>query len=161
MTGIMSKLVVAVVSVVLLVGGAPLGRTQSSTPRETTWVTNGPVHAIASSPATVYIGGVFTYVGPCTGNGVPIDAATGQAAATFPNVNGLIFACVPDGSGGWYIGGNFTDVGGLPRNRLAHIRADGAVDPSWNPNPNLLVRALAVSGSTVYAGGDFWSIGGQ
>lgn len=57
---------------------------QSSIPREETWVTNGTVSAIVATPATTYIGGAFTYVGPYTGNGVPIDAATGQPAGAFP-----------------------------------------------------------------------------
>ena len=49
---------------------------QSSIPREETWVTNGTVSAIATTPTTTYIGGEFTYVGPYTGSGVPIDATT-------------------------------------------------------------------------------------
>jgi hypothetical protein len=59
-------------------------RAQSSTPREETWVTNGKVSAIVRTANTVYIGGEFTYVGPCTGYGVPLDATTGRPAATFP-----------------------------------------------------------------------------
>jgi len=37
---------------------------QSSIPREETWVTNGLVSAIATTPTTTSIGGQFTYVGP-------------------------------------------------------------------------------------------------
>jgi len=136
-------------------------RAQSSTPRKETWVTNGSVHAIVRTPDTVYIGGEFTHVGPVTGGGVPLDASTGAPVATFPRVNGTVYACVPDGSGGWFIGGSFDRVGGVVRNNIAHILANGSVDLTWNPNANYDVYAITVSGSTVYAGGDFWSIGGQ
>jgi len=139
-------------------GGA---RGQSSMPREETCVTNGPVLAIARTASTVYIGGEFSYVGPYTGGFVPISASTGQPVGVFPRVNGFVYACVPDGAGGWFIGGEFTKVGGVGRNNIAHIRADGSVDTAWNPNANNRVFALAISGSTVYAGGQFWSIGGQ
>ena len=76
----------------------------SSTPREETWVTNGAVNAIVTTPTTTYIGGEFTYVGPCTGNGVPIDTGTGAAVGVYPKVTGYVYATVPDGAGGWYIG---------------------------------------------------------
>ena len=101
---------------------------QSSIPREETWVTNGSVSAIVRTADTVYIGGRFTYVGPSTGTGVPIDTASGQPAATFPPVTGTVFASIPDGAGGWYIGGQFTQVGGARRfvffSRLRALKPD-------------------------------------
>jgi len=138
-----------------------VGHAQSSTPREETCVTDGAVWAIARTANTVYIGGDFTYVGPYTGGFVPISAATGRAVAVFPKVNGSVYACVPDGAGGWFIGGELTKIGGVARNNIAHIRADGSVDTAWNPNANDRVYALAVSGTIVYAGGEFTTIGGQ
>ena len=104
-------------------------RAQNYTVREDTWITNGPVRAIVTTPETTYIGGDFTHVGPFTGGGVPIDASTGAAVATYPKVNGTVIACIPDGSGGWYIGGYFDKVGGVVRNNIAHILANGSVDP--------------------------------
>jgi hypothetical protein len=124
------------------------------------WVTNGPVHSIVSDAGTIYIGGEFTRVGPATGGGVPIDAASGGLPASFPRVAGDVKAVVPDGSGGWYIGGSFTAVGSVPRFNLAHLGSDLSVT-AWNPDANDWVLALSVSGSTVYAGGWFTSIGGQ
>ena len=134
---------------------------QSSIPDPDAWVTNGWVYAIARSADTTYIGGEFTYVGQYTGNGVPIDAASGTPVSVYPKVNGTVYATVSDGSGGWYIGGDFEQVGGVTRNHIAHILPDGSVDAAWNPNVNYGVYALAVSGTTVYAGGWFTSIGGQ
>ena len=134
---------------------------QSSEPRGNMCFTNGTVRAIVRTEDTVYIGGDFTHVRPHTGYGVPIDTSTGKAVSEFPKVNSTIWACVSDGSGGWYIGGEFTEVGGLTRNRIAHILSDFSVDDSWNPNADNSIYCLAVSGSTVYAGGNFTSIGGQ
>ena len=125
---------VAALATMLNVLGAQRALGQSSTPREETWVTNGAVEAIVRTTDTIYIGGNFTYVGPNTGSGVPLDNATGQPVATFPKVNGTVNASVSDGIGGWYIGGSFTPVGGEARNRIAPILARGTVDPAWNPH---------------------------
>ena len=142
---------------------------QSNIPCEETWITNGPVGAIATTPSTTYIGGNFNYVGPYTGNGVPIDATTGKPVGQFPKVSGSVVACVSDGADGWYIGGDFTQVGTVKRNRIAHLLSNGTVDLAWDPNANGgggtstvgRVEALVVSGTTVYVGGYFTEIGGQ
>jgi hypothetical protein len=124
-------------------------------------VTNGPVQAIARTADSLFIGGLFTYVGPPTGSGVPVDTGSGVPFSSFAEVNGPVETCAADGSGGWYIGGSFSDVGDLPRSGLAHIMPDGSVDPAWNPNPSGAVYDLVLSGSTLYAGGDFTTVGGQ
>jgi hypothetical protein len=121
------------------------------------WVTNGTVNATALAGDTLYMGGLFTYVGPRTGGGAPI-ATSGAPLSGFPKVHGIVRAVAADGSGGWFIGGGFDSVGSVARANLAHIRSDLTVAPS--PNANGEVRALAVSGSTVYVGGDFTFIGG-
>ena len=126
----------------------------------TLWFANDEVHAVVRVGNTIYIGGRFTYVGPVTGGGVPLDAASGVPAGSFPKVTGNVRAVARDGGGGWYIGGQFDAVGGVARSNIAHVLADGTVS-AWNPNADLPVSTLAVSGSAVYAGGDFTSIGGQ
>ncbi len=127
------------------------------------WVTNSGVESVVVNDATntIYIGGNFTLVGPPTGGGGVIDAASGTVDTGFPNVNGIIYAVAPDGSGGWYIGGIFTYVGGIARNNIAHIKSDKTLDASWNPDADGFVYAIAVSGSTVYVGGNFTNIGGH
>jgi trimeric autotransporter adhesin len=126
-----------------------------------TWVTNGSVRAICQAGYIIYIGGLFTRVGPYTGCGVPVSASTGTAETKFPKVNGTIHAVCPDGNGGWYIGGIFTKVNGVARNNIAHVAANGDLNPLWNPDGNGQVLSLVRSGITVYAGGSFSSIGGQ
>ena len=143
---------------------------QRKTPRAATWVTNGPVYAIATTPSTTYIGGQFTYVGPNTGGAAVLDRTTGALVGAFPAVGGDVYACVSDGAAGWFIGGFFTSIGGVQRNNIAHILANGSLDLAWNPNAEGItstqidapgVYALAVAGGLLYVGGAFSSIGGQ
>jgi hypothetical protein len=113
------------------------------------WVTNSYVSAIAPVGDKVYIGGAFTYVGPYTGCGVPIDSSTGAPLPAFPKINGAVYASCADGNGGWFIGGVFTAVEGVPRNNIAHILPGRSLDTAWNPNPSGMVgatiRALATA----------------
>src|SRR5213078_436787 len=132
---------------------------QGGSLRSEFWSTNGVVNALAISGNTLYVGGEFTHVGPVTGPGVPIDAATGLPVAGFPAVDGCIYAAVSDGAGGWFVGGSFQAIGGAPRSNLAHVLSDMSVAP-WNPQPNTTVLAIALSGSTVYFGGSFSDVGG-
>src|SRR2546426_1486999 len=99
-------LVVAAVCV-LVSSGAGFAQTID----ENLWVTNGPVRAVVRDGGTIYIGGDFTQVGPATGGGVPLDAASGALPPSFPKVVGVVFAVISDGAGGWYLGGSFSAVG--------------------------------------------------
>ncbi len=135
-----------------------------------TYVTNGPVHAIARTADTIYIGGRFDRVGPRTGPGVEVGldgvrtpglpeiAGTGPTS-TF-GAGGVVNSVVPDGTGGWYVAGLFSHVGGVPRSNLAHIRADRSVDPAFAPAPNEMVETIVLSGTTLYAAGPFTSVSG-
>ena len=121
----------------------------SSTPDTNVWVTNGNVYSIAAAPdGSAYIGGSFTYVGPVTGGGAMVSAASGALKSRLGKGPGGVEVAVPDGKGGYYIGGDFVKAGGLTRRHIAHILASGAVDRRFNPNANSTVFALAVSGST-------------
>ncbi|HET9233555.1 MAG TPA: T9SS type A sorting domain-containing protein [Candidatus Eisenbacteria bacterium] len=122
---------------------------------------DGTVEAIVIDGNTLYLGGLFRYIGPITGPLLVADAATGQVS-TIPRVTGSeIDVVVSDGTGGWYIGGQFTEVNGVPRSNIAHILADHSVD-TWDPGiTGGAVRAILVQGSTVYVGGSFRSAGGQ
>ena len=138
----------------------------------TLWVTDQPVEAMVRSGNILYIGGSFTYVGPSTGNGVVLNAATGKLTQT-PSLGvvGEIRASIPDGKGGWYIGGIFTVVQGRQRTGLAHILPNGQLDPDWDAvvsgagEPGMaapgMVYTLALRGNTVYAGGNFTAVDGQ
>lgn len=144
----------------LVQAGAINAHAQSSTPRADNLVTDGPVRAIACTSTTTYIGGSFSFVGPYTGGGVPISAATAKPVPGFPIVNGTVHACVSDGKGGWFIGGDFTRVGGLERHAMAHILSSGAVDSAWKPVFDGWVYAMGLSGSKLYVGGSFDTVNG-
>lgn len=124
------------------------------------WGTDGTVTAVVRSGNTVFVGGAFANVGPCTGSGVPLNACGAALPSSYAKVVGTVRAVVPDGAGGWYIGGSFSAVGGQARRNLAHILAGGAV-AAWAPNPDGIVWALAVKGGVVYAGGGFGMIGNR
>jgi hypothetical protein len=145
----------------LLVSTPPALAAPSSAPDET-WVTDGRVQSMEYVGDKVYLGGSFRQVGPNTGFGVALSATEGNWDASFPKVDGNVFAAVADGNGGWYIGGDFSKVGSSERSRLAHILPDGQVD-SWSPSANNTVRALALSpdGSRLYLGGTFTNVNGS
>ncbi|MBD0255853.1 MAG: T9SS type A sorting domain-containing protein [Cytophagales bacterium] len=137
----------------------------------TLWVTDGPVEAMVRSGGIIYIGGSFSYVGPSTGNGVTLNAATGRLTQTPAlGVAGEIRTAIPDGKGGWYLGGTFTVVQGKQRTGLAHILPNGLLDSDWAPvvsggEPGIAalgtVLTLALRENTVYAGGNFTEANGQ
>lgn len=116
--------------------------------------------AIARTGNTLYIGGTFSSVGPCTGGGVPLSRASSDLPGNFPKVAGTVLAVIADGSGGWFIGGRFSAVGTLPRLNLAHVLRDGTVS-NLAPQPNGAVSCLALGGGALFVGGEFTSIAGQ
>jgi len=91
------------------------------------WGTDGGVNAMARSDDILYIGGVFTKLGPKTGPVAALGASDGLLASGYkqPKI-GLttgtmnVTAIVVDG-GTVYAGGNFTHMGGLPHPYLAAI----------------------------------------
>lgn len=133
---------------------------RAQVPDSALWVANGEVRAMVESGNTLYLGGDFTEVGPSTGAGVPIDAATGAVPSGFPKVAGYVNTVVPDGSGGWFIGGEFNSVGGVPRSNLAHVLADHSVS-AWNPGADRRVNDLLLMGGRLYIAGFFNTVAGQ
>src|SRR4030042_1310757 len=111
--GLMKGLGVALLSLVLAVftpvflGSRGIEQAQaapSSTPVEEFWETDNTVYGVFPSGDLIYLGGEFHYVGPHTGGGVPIDAASGIPTNPYPEVNGIVYTALPDGSGGWFVG---------------------------------------------------------
>ena len=145
--------------VLALALGLAGGAARAQTLRSDFFITNGQVNALALRGSTLYVGGIFTFVGPVTGGGVPVDTGTGVPASGFPVVNGSVLAAVADGSGGWFVGGQFTTVGNVARANLAHVLADHSVDP-WNPGANNIVRTLLLRAGVLYVGGDFTTLAG-
>ncbi len=127
-------------------------------------VTDGPIDAITNDGNTIYIGGVFSYVGPNTGGGASVDLTTSYVNSSTPRVDGTVDVAVPDGTGGWYLGGSFDTIGGILARNVAHIKSDLSVDPNWNPlttSTDGTVYSMVVSGSIIYIGGQFTDVDGQ
>jgi len=127
------------------------------------------VLAISDHADTVYLGGLFSTIGPthtARKRLAAINANNGELLAWDPNLSGggafTDVAALAVSSNTIYVGGVFDTIGsatGATRNNLAAFNANGAL-LDWAPNPNVAVSALAVSGNTVYVGGDFDTIGG-
>jgi len=135
---------------------------QSLTLQDNWWEPNGEVKSIVKDSANnlLYLGGSFTYIGPNEKNGSQVNAETGEVSFEFVNPNGIVYASISDGNGGWYIGGTFTIVGDSLRDNLAHINQFGLVT-SWKPEVNGTVFALTESDSILYIGGDFTTVNNQ
>ena len=151
---------VAVVAAVCAVAAGSARAQVAATPASSL-TTNYRVDALAAGPGNVlYAGGSFDWLAMPTGHLAWFDAS-GARDAAWPDVDGLIFAAVADGAGGWYVSGDFSHVGGRRRANLAHIEAGGALDPLWAPAAKGAVHALSVVGDTLYLGGLFKAIDGQ
>jgi hypothetical protein len=153
-------LAVATAATAFVLPGHPAEAVASPTPTPS-WVANGDVHAVLEAGGRTYLGGTFDQVGPNTGFGVQLDAATGTLPTSFAKVDGHVYVTVPNGKGGWYIGGDFVHVttdadGTQSKHNGAEIKADGTIG-SWNPNTDLPIRAIVPdpSGSRIYVGGEF------
>ncbi|MEP7027307.1 MAG: FlgD immunoglobulin-like domain containing protein [Candidatus Eisenbacteria bacterium] len=127
--------------------------------RDDLWVTNGFVYTNTILGNTMYIGGLFTRIGPATGNFMPVDGTTGLKTLPALNVDGAVNAIVADGSGGFILGGSFKHYAGAGRASLARIDATGNLT-SWNPGVTGIVKSLAIGGGRVYIGGAFSQVGG-
>ena len=124
------------------------------------WGVDNTVAALARSGNTLYVGGAFRRVGPCTGGAVALPTHCADGRKPFPKVTGYVYTIEPDDRGGWFLAGNFTAVGGVPRYSLAHVLDDGSVAP-WNPNPNDWAGTVLLRGNTVYVSGFFATISGK
>ncbi len=149
---------VALAATAFVLPGQSAQASAANMPDTSAWVTNGDVHTVVAGNGRTYLGGTFDQVGPNTGFGVSLDAATGALPAAFASkVNGPVYAAVSDGNGGWYIGGDFTRVAGKSLHNAAYIRPDGTAG-GWNPSPDLAVYAIAVDRDRIYIGGEFSSV---
>jgi hypothetical protein len=103
---------------------------------------------------------LWTLLAGCSAGEDPAFSSVGgpSTGEAFPEANDVVFALVPDGSGGVYAGGRFTEVGRFPRPMLAHILADGTVDVSWTPTADGPVTALLLHEKTLYVGGNFFGV---
>jgi hypothetical protein len=128
-----------------------------------------PIHTVAVSGNTVYLGGDFHGAGSIDGSvtrnyAAAVDATTGLATAWNPDANDDVSALAVSGNT-VYLGGDFHGAdsinGAQPRNYAAAVDATTGIATGWDPDADGTVLALAVSGNTVYLGGDFDSINGS
>src|SRR4249920_1729680 len=83
---------------------------------------DGVVYGVEQVGGKVFVGGSFTKVGPgVRGAAGVVDVASSTFGTSFPDVDGAVYAAVPDGSGGYYLAGDFATVGGQARADLAQV----------------------------------------
>src|SRR5437867_2702581 len=154
---------------------APNARAALPNLADPTWMTNGPVRAIAHFNNVIWVGGQFTELREkppnqggqviAVSNLAAIDATTGAPVPglQMPAVTGtgsIVYALTVAG-GKLYIGGSFSDVGGAAHRDLAAIDAGtGALDTSFHPDIGV-VWTLAADASRLYVGGGFALANGQ
>lgn len=122
----------------------------------------GNVHAMERLKDTLYLGGLFDYVGKYSGYFAGVDTSSGKIIqhGSWPKVNGPVYASVPDGNGGFIIAGSFFRVGDSARRNIARISATGVVE-AFNPGTNDTVFSIVLNSGTVYIGGSFTSAAGS
>ncbi len=153
---IVAALLLSSAAIVLTPGSAAASPNQAA---DFTAGANGTVYDTVHIGGRTFLGGQFTWAGPRTGSGVPVNATSGVRTSV-PRVNGPVHAAAADAVGGWYVGGQFVFAGGKTRNNAARVTSVGGV-AAWNPSVNGVVTAVAVRGTVVYLGGSFSNVGGQ
>jgi trimeric autotransporter adhesin len=115
---------------------------------------DGPVHALAISAGTLFLGGSFSSFGGSQRNrAAAVDIGTNTLTTWAPNFDGTVKAIASDGIS-VYAGGNFIKVNSLHLPYLAKIDASGTpVD--WQLGPNGAINAITIQGDAIYVGGEF------
>ncbi len=127
---------------------------------------NGVAYSIDVAPdgSAVYVGGVFTKVGPTWRSRIAkLDPDSGEAITGWNPKASAQVATIQATADTVYIGGYFTTAGNIARARLAAVdAATGVVDPTWNPGANgpVLTSALSADGAKLFVGGNFTRLGG-
>lgn len=134
------------------------------------WEPDGPVHAVAVSGNTVYIGGDFTQLtDPATGDVVAreglvaLNASTGDIDHGWTaSADGEVLALAVSEDGSQVVaGGKFRSVNGETRRRLAGLSAaTGQLISPWRGRADGAVRDLLVQGNRLYVGGAFSRLNG-
>lgn len=122
----------------------------------------GDVEAIAIDGNTVYLGGLFAWVGTnARTNLAAVDATTGIATSWNPGTGGGdIVLSLAVANGTVYVGGNLVGVGGLTRNGIAAVDEASGNVLGWAPEAWGSVNEIVVQGASVFVGGAFFSVDG-
>jgi trimeric autotransporter adhesin len=126
---------------------------------ETNTPTDNDVLALASSGATVFLGGSFSTVGGQVRPGVAaIDAATGDVRDWNAHAEGAAYSLALDGPR-LCVAGTFLNIGGGARGYLAILDTASAQAEAWSMRPNAPAHAVAICDSVVCTAGEFSFIG--
>jgi hypothetical protein len=126
--------------------------------------TNGPVRALVSDGARLYVGGSYTTIGgQARSRLAAVDLVTGAVAGSWSaNANSNVYGLAV-GGGRLFVGGSFTTLKGAARSRIGAVSlSNGALVTSFAASADATVNAVAArgDGSSVYLGGNFSRIDG-
>ena len=124
-----------------------------------TWGPAGTVHAVARHGDTLYVGGLFDYVGPGTGPFAVFDIDSPEPGLTAGGFGGSLDRILAMPDGGWIVAGSIRDPSGAYRN-IARLDDQGRFDPAWFVDVGGPVDALATDGTRVFIGGYFSTVNG-
>lgn len=114
----------------------------------------------------VFASGMGEYTQESWPSFLKVNATDFLSAGNRLEMDGDVFAAVPDGNGGFYIGGSFTRINGQSRTYLAQIDANSNLT-SFNPAidyffpPNARIFDVEVHNNILYAGGAITNVNGQ
>jgi hypothetical protein len=116
---------------------------------------------IAKAPGKYFLLGNFTNISENQGSALVVDTV----ANTIMNsqkwrINGIVYAAIPDGQGGFYIGGSFTNIGDSTRKYIAQITSTGQ-PTAFRPVADSFVKALYKRNDTLFIGGAFKNFAGK
>lgn len=123
---------------------------------------NNTVLTIRKHNNIIFLGGVFTQLGPTLVNRIAgVDQISGTVNWSIPNganntVNKVFLYSTAD-SVYLFVGGAFTSIAGVARNYIATYNLTSNALTNWNPNPNNQVFEITrgPTGNTILIGGAF------
>lgn len=127
-------------------------------------VTDGVVFCSESKGDTMYIGGVFKYIGKYTGGiGRINDSGSLNIGSNWPRVHGRVYTVVADGNGGYYIGGRFSKIGDSARSNFAHVDSQWRVTAfriEAGTGNSTYITSIVPHNNKLYIAGSFWRVNG-
>lgn len=136
------------------------------------WADPPGIRTLALHNDTLFIGGLFNYVGGllCPHLAAVSASGTGAPNATWNSQVDHEVTALAASDDSLFVGGSFSNIGGQSQRRLASLRYDTGQATPWNPlvvdleypdNSWSDVESLSIHGTTLYVAGYFNQVNGE